>query len=763
MDKLKYIKIEDENGNLSEQIPIGADAINIDTSSGSNVQSELSLLKNKDINIDNDIKNIQNQIKSLANGSPLVADNISNMIDKTKIYVNISDGHWYYWNGAIWTDGGIYQATEGYEETFELINKKFDDYLGIPLDPGEIIIGKYINAATGELTSFTSETTFKATDYITINGLKQIYLKATFHYGKDGLAFYDINKNFISGYKEKGTDYVILEVPKGAYYLRSSSFQSEEFIIYPIQKLKSIDNNIIEINQSLTNINKQLKDTITNIETISLEDIKNGYTIDLLNSIENFKSTASTEILEIKDNELYWKIDAEASTNKWLFLEQNSLIIPLSWSNNLDISFTARGENLSNNKLTLYVSDGRSSYHDEHAVRLVVYNLSDTKQTFTYSIDPSYYTVYKDPAWEKFNFWLVYTAIRQEEGNNDTIIISDFKVSQKIDKFDYEFIAGDNTQELFKSVDDNIKQLKENPNIENSNNNSILVGPNGNKYELIINTNGEVVAAPFIPNKAFFFGNSLLVGSGYGMAASDEEHDYYYLINNYIKSLNSNYTAQKKQGGVLESLTDSNNIDTTINELLGDLSEDVELIVIQLGDNVNTPEKNAIFPESSLKFCQAIRNKCSKARVVWMGMWYSSSEKYENIENACLNTGCHFINFKDLVGSDANSKIGNIQKASLNDRIITNVISVEENSPTNIAITFTVNDVSYKTPSFDVESYSQEETTVTYRSEYSIITSGGVASHPGDEGFRRIANKFLYEMNLTDEQEYYSKEDLELS
>ena len=50
-------------------------------------------------------------------GTPLVANTASAMTDQTKIYVytgsetGYSQGHWYYWNGSAWTDGGVYQAT----------------------------------------------------------------------------------------------------------------------------------------------------------------------------------------------------------------------------------------------------------------------------------------------------------------------------------------------------------------------------------------------------------------------------------------------------------------------------------------------------------------------------------------------------------------------------------------------------------------------------------------------------------------------------
>lgn len=50
-------------------------------------------------------------------GTPLVANTALEMTDRTKIYVytgsesGYSTGHWYYWNGSAWADGGVYQAS----------------------------------------------------------------------------------------------------------------------------------------------------------------------------------------------------------------------------------------------------------------------------------------------------------------------------------------------------------------------------------------------------------------------------------------------------------------------------------------------------------------------------------------------------------------------------------------------------------------------------------------------------------------------------
>ena len=58
------------------------------------------------------ITNISNRVSQVASGSPLVASSTSGMTDTTRIYVNTTDGHWYYYNGSVWTDGGTYQSTE---------------------------------------------------------------------------------------------------------------------------------------------------------------------------------------------------------------------------------------------------------------------------------------------------------------------------------------------------------------------------------------------------------------------------------------------------------------------------------------------------------------------------------------------------------------------------------------------------------------------------------------------------------------------------
>jgi hypothetical protein len=272
---------------------------------------------------------------------------------------------------------------------------------------------------------------------------------------------------------------------------------------------------------------------------------------------------------------------------------------------------------------------------------------------------------------------------------------------------------------------------------------------------------GTLAAIPIIPSKAAMIGNSLLLGNGtYGMAASDDEHDYYYYITKYIQSLNSSYTASRIRGWNYEAIDKEANINTYLAELTNQLDGDEDLVSIQIGDNV-VAANLTVFNKSAKILCKAVRQKCPKARVVWMGLWYGTTEKYGIIQSACKETGCRFISLRDIKeDSDSKSYIGAVCSKEEKERTISDVSKVVENSKqdglTNITVTFTVSSTEY-TSTLDVTSYSLEGGVLTYNSGYEIITNGTVAGHPGDNGFRMIANKFLYEMGLTDDEEYYKE------
>ena len=62
--------------------------------------------------IDERITIMENKVDAVASGSPLVASSTSEMTDTSRVYVNTTNGHWYYYNGTNWADGGVYQSAE---------------------------------------------------------------------------------------------------------------------------------------------------------------------------------------------------------------------------------------------------------------------------------------------------------------------------------------------------------------------------------------------------------------------------------------------------------------------------------------------------------------------------------------------------------------------------------------------------------------------------------------------------------------------------
>ena len=58
------------------------------------------------------VDDIDAKVNSATSGSPLVASSTAGMTDTTRVYVNTTDGKWYYYDGDSWEIGGTYQATE---------------------------------------------------------------------------------------------------------------------------------------------------------------------------------------------------------------------------------------------------------------------------------------------------------------------------------------------------------------------------------------------------------------------------------------------------------------------------------------------------------------------------------------------------------------------------------------------------------------------------------------------------------------------------
>jgi len=76
---------------------------------------------------------VSDQLSTLTSATPLVADSTTNMTDTTRVYVNTTDGHWYWYDGDSWEDGGVYQASSDTDAVKKLntFNYQKNDFTGV--------------------------------------------------------------------------------------------------------------------------------------------------------------------------------------------------------------------------------------------------------------------------------------------------------------------------------------------------------------------------------------------------------------------------------------------------------------------------------------------------------------------------------------------------------------------------------------------------------------------------------------------------------
>lgn len=173
---------------------------------------------------------------------------------------------------------------------------------------------------------------------------------------------------------------------------------------------------------------------------------------------------------------------------------------------------------------------------------------------------------------------------------------------------------------------------------------------------------------------------------GVGMAASDAEHDYVRLVESYLKEIkgdtimhNMNFFIWEKQ---------SYDRAETLHELDRFLSNAVDLVTIQLGENVidtNTLELDFI------ELIHYIEERCSNVQIIIVGQFWRD-EKKDAIKKS-ISEKCN-VAFADLSG-------------------------IEEN----------------------IEEYVAGMGTTVYDGDGKkhIIEHSGVAEHPGDKGMAYIA------------------------
>lgn len=265
--------------------------------------------------------------------------------------------------------------------------------------------------------------------------------------------------------------------------------------------------------------------------------------------------------------------------------------------------------------------------------------------------------------------------------------------------FNYYVIDAPINSELEELKSDINKHDTEISQLELFKSNVTIKSPNGVGFRLVVDNNGNLSTTSLVPSKVAVFGNSLTRYSpigGFGLAASNQNSDWFGIVKNYILNANSSATVFRGSIGSWETDTTSadrqNYYDVVIKP---NLYEDTDLVIIQAIDNINTAERAANIYADTKQLILNIKTASPKARVFWVGSWFVSHfpgvDLVGSVKQACADTGATFI---DITGYSS---------------------SPENNSYIGAQIT------------------KPDGTVIT-------VTDPGYAAHPGDKGHKIIAD-----------------------
>ena len=321
MDKIKYVKLEQPDGSYSDSIPLAVDADYVDVN-GNTLTNTLGTLATK------------TEVQAVASGSPArvyatVAALTAADPDHNKIYLVSADGHWYYYNNN-WIDGGVYQSTEIADESIDIFKLKENLAEKITTEIGyyseyEFTIGGYIDYKNGSYSSWNNQGKYKCTNYINLKYCETLQFNGSSANDDSGFAFYDENKNYISGIK--GHSIIpssIINIPNNAIYVRGTSYDNTG--VHNCKLILTKNSNI----KTLLNTQEQEFKKLRGYQSEEIYADKNGYIDNTDGSYHDYSDNGKykcTNFIELTDYDYFTSTMTFFASAKGAFYDENKTFV----------------------------------------------------------------------------------------------------------------------------------------------------------------------------------------------------------------------------------------------------------------------------------------------------------------------------------------------------------------------------------------------------------------------------------------------------
>ncbi|WEV68709.1 SGNH/GDSL hydrolase family protein [Bifidobacterium sp. ESL0775] len=193
----------------------------------------------------------------------------------------------------------------------------------------------------------------------------------------------------------------------------------------------------------------------------------------------------------------------------------------------------------------------------------------------------------------------------------------------------------------------------------------LLTSPDGAKWRITIGNDGTpaIQALSKTITRVRVLGNSLTTG----MAASDPEHDWVSLLAGKLHGINPGVTYHCWDDGdkTGDTVTTSSGygfeVDATqarADAFAATLHGDEDLVLIQLGDNVNNDQRRAAFRSQVGPLARAIRAKARGAVVMFVSGWFDQPSLNPAIDDAMAGVGGWHLTIGDLNTKDNQASMG---------------------------------------------------------------------------------------------------------
>lgn len=190
-----------------------------------------------------------------------------------------------------------------------------------------------------------------------------------------------------------------------------------------------------------------------------------------------------------------------------------------------------------------------------------------------------------------------------------------------------------------------------------------LRSPNGEKFGLMITPSNTLGTFKYTPDNMLIMGNSLVFGfshggESFGMAATSGENDFSYHLIESIKEYNPNVNVIKLYSSPFEHADTLESAQTFLTDNTAYWNDSLDLVVIEMGDNVDTEAKRTVFAQSFPMLLTKIRTQCSKARIICTGIWFNNSTVHNIMVTNANKYGCEFVDITPIRNSETEGELG---------------------------------------------------------------------------------------------------------